>query len=207
MNRSIIIIGYSGHGFVACSILQNCGYTIVGYCDKEEKKFNPFSLVYYGSENEARGLQQLQQKDFFISIGDNNIREKIFLSLTQKKLYPVNAIHTSSIIDATVSLAKSGIMIAAGVIINPLAKIGVGAICNTGCIIEHECIIEDFAHIAPGAVLCGNVQVGKNSFIGAGSVIREGIKVGSNTIVGAGSVVVKDIPDNVKVAGNPLRNL
>jgi sugar O-acyltransferase (sialic acid O-acetyltransferase NeuD family) len=96
-------------------------------------------------------------------------------------------------------------MISPNVTINALAKIGIGAICNTYSIIEHECIIGDFAHIAPGAVLCGNVKVGENSFVGAKSVIRENITIGKNVIIGAGSVVVKDIPDNVKVVGNPAR--
>jgi acetyltransferase-like isoleucine patch superfamily enzyme len=47
--------------------------------------------------------------------------------------------------------------------------------------------------------------VGENSFVGAKSVIRENITIGKNVIIGAGSVVVKDIPDNVKVVGNPAR--
>ena len=44
-------------------------------------------------------------------------------------------------------LQSNGVMIAANATINPLAKIGTGAICNTGGIIEHECEVGDFAHI------------------------------------------------------------
>ncbi|HAO47433.1 MAG TPA: hypothetical protein DCQ97_10945, partial [Chitinophagaceae bacterium] len=65
-------------------------------------------------------------------------------------------------------------MIAAQATINPLARIGKGAICNTGCIVEHECVVGDFAHIGPGAVLCGNVSVGEGSFVGANAVVRQG---------------------------------
>ena len=102
-------------------------------------------------------------------------------------------------------LAPHGVMIAPNVSINALAKIGIGAICNTYSVIEHECIIGDFAHIGPGAILCGNVHVGENSFVGAKSVVRENIHIGKNVLIGAGSVVVKDIPDNCKVVGNPAR--
>jgi acetyltransferase-like isoleucine patch superfamily enzyme len=87
-----------------------------------------------------------------------------------------------------------------------LAKIGNGVICNTSSVVEHECFLGNFSHLAPGAILCGNVQVGENSFIGAGSVVRPGIRIGRNVIIGAGSVVVKDIPDFGKVAGNPARH-
>ncbi len=44
-------------------------------------------------------------------------------------------------------------MIAARVIVNPLTKIGLGSIISTGCIIEHECLIGDFVHVGPGAVI------------------------------------------------------
>ena len=71
--------------------------------------------------------------------------------------------------------------------------------------IEHECIIGDFSHIAPGAVLCGSVSIGKGSFIGANSVIKQGIKIGNNVTIGAGSVVINDILDNTKVVGNPSK--
>lgn len=32
-----------------------------------------------------------------------------------------------------------------------------------------------------------------------------GISIGNNVIIGAGAVVIKDIPDNVVVAGNPAK--
>ena len=47
--------------------------------------------------------------------------------------------------------------------------------------------------------------IGDNVVLGANVVIIGNIKIGNNVIVGAGSVVVKDVPDNVIVAGNPAR--
>jgi len=201
----MILIGYSGHSYVINGILRSIGLKATGYCDNEEKKFNPFSLKYFQKETSSVGLKALTQEDFFIAIGNNNVRKSIYNNLAIRNLLPINAIHATSVIDDTVDLSAHGIMISPNVTINAFAKIGIGAICNTYSIIEHECIIGDFAHIAPGAVLCGNVKVGENSFVGAKSVVRENITIGKNVIIGAGSVVVKDIPDNVKVVGNPAR--
>ena len=47
--------------------------------------------------------------------------------------------------------------------------------------------------------------IGNNVVIGANVVIIGNVTIGDNVIIGAGSVVVKDIPDNVIVAGNPAR--
>ena len=203
----MILIGYSGHSYVINGILKSIGLKVTGYCDNEEKKYNPFSLKYFQGETSEVGLKALTQEDFFIAIGNNKIRKAVYNNLAIRNLLPVNAIHATAVIDDSVNIAPHGVMIAPNVSINALARIGIGAICNTYAVIEHECIIGDFAHVGPGAVLCGNVSIGENSFIGAKSVIRENISIGRNVIVGAGSVVVKDIPDNVKVVGNPARIL
>lgn len=201
----MILIGYSGHSYVIYGILKSMGITATGFCDTEEKKINPFCLPYFQKETSEEGLKVITQEEFFIAVGNNDVRCRIYNDLAARNLFPMNIIHAAAVIDESVEMGAHGIMVAANVSINALAKIGMGAICNTSCIIEHECKIGNFAHIAPGAVLCGNVKVGEKSFVGAGSVIRENISIGNNVIIGAGSVVVKDIPDNVKVAGNPAR--
>jgi len=203
----MVIIGYSGHAFVLCGILNAAGKKATAYSDKEEKKNNPYHLEYLGKESDPAAVEKIMKTDFFISIGDNAIRKKIYEHFAALQRYPVNAVHPSAIIDPAVIMGNHGIMISAGVCINPLAKIGKGAICNTGCIIEHECIVGDFCHIGPGAVLCGNVSVGDGSVVGAASVIRQGISIGKNVLIGAGAVVVKDVLDNEVVAGNPSRLL
>ena len=86
---------------------------------------------------------------------------------------------------------------------NPLTTIEEGVIVNTNAIIEHECYLGSFCHVAPGVVLAGNVKIGKRSFIGANSVIKQGITIGNDVTIGAGSVILNDVPNNVTVVGNP----
>jgi serine O-acetyltransferase len=47
--------------------------------------------------------------------------------------------------------------------------------------------------------------LGNNIFIGAGAKVLGGIRVGNNVKIGANAVVVKDVSDNVTVAGIPAR--
>ena len=201
----MILIGYSGHAFVIHGIVTAAGKKITGYCDNEEKQYNPFVLPYLGTENSEAALSAFSANGFFIAIGDNAIREKIYHALAAKNLFAVNVVHPSAVIDPSAILAASGVMVAANAVINPLVKIGTGVICNTGCVIEHECAIGNFAHIAPGAVLCGNVKVGANSFVGANAVVKQGVIIGNNVMIGAGAVVLKNVPDNVTIIGNPAK--
>lgn len=204
-DKKIILIGYSGHAYVVHGIFASTNKIVWAYCDSAIKENNPFNLQYLGTENAKIALAHFSENNFFISIGDNVIRAKVFESLSKANHFPCNAIHKSAVICPTVIMASKGVMISAGVIINSLSTISNGVICNTGCIIEHECIIGDFAHIAPGAILCGNVTIGENSFIGAGTVVIQGITIGKNVIIGAGSIVVKNIPDNSTAYGNPAQ--
>lgn len=205
MESKVILIGYSGHAYVAYSILKSAHKDVYAYCDSEYKESNPFNLQYLGDENTENAERALKENDFFIAIGNNMVRNKVYKNLALKKLFPCNAIHSTAIICSSSKIGSHCVMIGAGAIINPLCDIANGVICNTGCIIEHDCTIGYFAHIAPGAVLCGNVSVGEYSFIGAGSVIKQGITIGKNVVVGAGSVVIKNIPDNATVYGNPAK--
>jgi sugar O-acyltransferase (sialic acid O-acetyltransferase NeuD family) len=201
----MIIIGYSGHAFVICGIFNSINQKVIAYCDSEEKKYNPFNLQYLGNENTTQAQEAFTKNNFFIAIGDNTIREKIYHHLAQKKLLPTNAIHNTAVIDSSANIAAYGVMIAANATINPLVKIGKGVICNTNCSIDHECVINEFAHIAPGAVLCGNVTIGTKTFVGANAVIKQGIAIGNNCIIGAGAVVVKNVLDNTTVVGVPAK--
>ena len=203
-NKPIALIGYSGHAYVVIDILLGSGRLVAAYCDREQKLSNPYGLKYLGTENEA--VNGLQEFDFFVGIGNNLIRQKVQRYLGPLLGNPVNAIHTSAVVSSSVELA-TGVMVAANATINPLVKLGHGVICNTACIIDHECIVGDFAHIGPGTVLCGNVKVGAGSFVGASAVIKPGITIGENATIGAGAVIINDVPANCTVVGNPQRIL
>lgn len=197
----ISIIGYSGHSYICIEAIQNSNFNLEGYYDDEEKLFNPYNLSFLGNENET-----LKGKNLFISIGNNEIRERLYYKHLNKNNLNINLIHLKSIVSESVSFGF-GNLVSAGAIINPLVKIGNGVIINTGAVVEHECEIGDFSHIAPGSVLAGKVKIGKKCFVGANSVIKNGVTIGDNTIIGAGSVVINDIESNFTYIGNPARKL
>jgi len=200
------IIGYGGHAYVVCDILLLMQQHLAGYCEAKQKLANPYALPYLGNEQDLAVLAQLKaaQYNYFIAIGNNHLRQKIYQSLVPHLLEPCLAIHPRACLSGRAMVGK-GTMLGAGTIVNACARIGKGVICNTNAIIEHECEINDFAHIAPGAVLCGNVSVGEKSFIGANAVIKQGVRIGSNVLVGAGAVIIHNIPDGKRVVGNPQR--
>ena len=89
--------------------------------------------------------------------------------------------------------------------INSSAKIGKHCIINTGAIIEHDNIIEDYVHISPNATLGGTVKIGESTHVGIGSIVKNNITICKNCTIGAGAVVVKNILEEGTYVGVPAR--
>lgn len=199
--KRLFLIGYSGHSFVVADSANDAGYKLCGYFENRQKDYNPFQLDYLGTEDNFDFSNFKSDSELFIAIGDNFIREKVFKKLSARVDWS-NIIDPSANVSKHVELGKC-VYIGKNSSVNAICRIGNGVIINTAAIIEHECNIEEFSHVAPGAVLCGNVTVGAKSFIGANSVVKQGVKIGKNVIIGAGSVVIKDVEDGMIIAGNP----
>jgi acetyltransferase-like isoleucine patch superfamily enzyme len=84
-----------------------------------------------------------------------------------------------------------------------MVKVGKHAIVNTGAIIEHDCRLGDFVHVAPGARLAGAVVVEDRCLVGIGASVLPMVRIAEDSVIGAGSVVVRDIPPRSVAYGVP----
>ena len=201
----VALIGYSGHSWVVADCLRAAGYTVSAYCERQPATTDPFHLRYLGFEGEAEVQAALAAYQWFVALGDNKLRQRVQLLLRAALgTAPVTAAHPSAIV-SPLAVVGAGSLLAPRAVLNAGARVGEGGILNTGAIVEHECQLADFTHIAPGAVLAGNVTVGAGAFVGAGAVVRQGIRIGAGALVGAGAVVVRDVAPGAQVRGNPAR--
>ena len=184
------LYGASGHAKVIIDILCANNETIEALFDDNEAIHNLLDYPVLRS-SEVQG-------PLIISIGNNDIRKKI---AEQLDINFGKTFHPSAIISKEVVIDE-GTVVMQGAIVQSGVCIGKHCIINTGASVDHECIIGDFVHISPHCTLCGNVQIGEGSWIGAGTTIIPGVRIGKWSIIGAGSVVTKDIPDKVLAVGN-----
>jgi sugar O-acyltransferase (sialic acid O-acetyltransferase NeuD family) len=113
-------------------------------------------------------------------------------------------IHPSVTLTRHVSFG-AGVVVAAGSALTNRIRLGDHVHVNLHCTISHDCVIEDFAYLAPGVRATGKVTLGEGCYVGAGAVIGDGRTVGAWSTVGAGAVVVADVPANSTVVGVPAR--
>jgi sugar O-acyltransferase (sialic acid O-acetyltransferase NeuD family) len=204
--KSVFIFGYSGHAFVVIESLLDAGFKIEGYFDFKPAESNPYCLNYLGYERDTDVKAIVGNNLVFPSIGDNSIRKRLIAFFEELQLNEFVAIDPSAKVSRTAFVNQST-YIGKNVIVNAQVEVGKGVILNSGSIVEHESKISDFVHIAPGAVLCGNVTVGLSSFVGANAVVKQNIGLRENIIIGAGSVVTSDVTEIGTWVGNKLRKL
>jgi len=143
--------------------------------------------------------------DFFIAIGDVNIRKSYWEKLTELRLPTPNLISPHAIIDHSVNLG-CGNVICARAILGPSVKVGNNNLINTGAIVEHDVRIGDHCHLAPATLIAGRSKISNLCFIGAGSTIIDNISISAGTTVGAGATVISSIGQiNRIVVGVPAR--
>jgi sugar O-acyltransferase (sialic acid O-acetyltransferase NeuD family) len=209
MKKNIVVFGAGLHANCCIDIIEKQNEcNIIGLIDSK----NEIGSIVHGYKVIGRQENLIELKKLFnieggfIAMGDNYDRKFVrdcIISLIPE-FYFINAIHPSVCIGRNVKFGV-GIVIMAGVIINPSAIIDDFCILNTGAQLEHNCYMGEFSHLSAGSITGGKVNIGKFSTITLGVTVFDRVNIGENTVVGSGSLVVKDLPDNVLAYGNPAK--
>ncbi len=134
------------------------------------------------------------------TIGNMEPRHRLDKLLTSIGFELVSVYDPSAVVAESSSI-KDGTYVAKNACVNSDAKIGRNAIINTCAVIDHDCCIGDYVHVAVGAVVCGGCYIENDTFIGANATIIQGVRIGHNSIIGAGSIVLANVPANTTVIG------
>lgn len=200
----LAILGASGHGKVIADAAEQLGWQSVTFFDDawpELEENGPWT-VKGNTKALATGL--LAFDGVVVGIGNNRIRAEKHSELARAGANLVSIVHPSAMISPHASVG-AGTVVFANAVINPCASVGAGVIVNTGAVVEHDCVIGDFGHISPNAVLAGGASLRQQAWVGACASVRQLITVGQASVVGMGAVVTKDVEPGVTVVGNPAR--
>jgi UDP-N-acetylbacillosamine N-acetyltransferase len=200
----LVIYGCGGHGQAVAEAAEAAGQRVLGFLDDQREP--PLSRT--ASSPTAPLLEhhdpRLDECLFIVGIGDNATRITIGEKLKKAGRLLTNVIHPSATISPTATIG-SGIFISAHAVVQTNVKLADHVILNTGSIVEHYCEIDTAAHIAPGAVLGGDVQVGRETLIGLGSRVLPRLKLAPKVVLGAGSTLTRNADKAGTWVGSPAR--
>jgi len=198
------LIGFGALGIQIQNYLTQSGF--------DKKEFVYFDDIEFSNEksncfpfedylNDLHGHLQ-----FIVCLGYKHLkRKKEIIELLKgngRELYTY--IHPSSYINQLATIEE-------GVIIYPMCNIDAnvllksGTLINNSVTISHDSIIDECCFLAPGVTVSGGVHIKCCAFIGANSTIANGISINQNCTIGMATSVSRDLDENSKVIGNPMK--
>ena len=205
-----VFLGGGAHAAILIECLRSAGRDIVrAILDTNQSMWGKdvLGVPIRGGDDLLPELINEGADSFAVGVGTQGgmrLRRPLFEMGTSAKLEALTVVHPTAFVSPTAQLGP-GVFLMPQTVVHTRARLGANVVIHSGGIIEHDCVLGDHVHVGPGANFAGAITVGEETHIGIGASIREGTRIGRGVIVGAGAVIVKDVPDNVIVAGVPAR--
>ena len=201
----LYIVGAGGHGKVVAEAAETMGlWSEIVFVDQKYPELTScgaWTVV-------GKSIQDIAAagSDFFVAIGDNATRFKVFKACEEQGFNPVSIQHVSAYVSQH-SQVGNGTLICAGAVVGVGSVISECCIINTTASVDHDCALGQAVHLSPGVHLAGEVSVGDFSWLGTGVSTRQVLRIASNVIVGVGAAVVSDLDEPGTYVGIPAKPL
>jgi sugar O-acyltransferase (sialic acid O-acetyltransferase NeuD family) len=197
------LIGAGGHGKVVADALLAGGVRMLGVFDDAPSKAGlTFAGMEVGFPTPTAPPHDRAQAH--VAIGTPAHRSALVRRLSSAGWILPPIVHPRAHVSAGAKLGMA-VFVAAGAVIGPDTAVEDGAIVNHNAVIDHDCVVGAFAHVGPGAVMCGGARIGRFALLGAGSIVLPGKSAADHCIIGAGSVVSRCLVDAGVYVGAPVR--
>lgn len=200
---SLIIYGGGGHAKSLIDLIRADGiWQIAGIVDDRLSAGDDIMGVKVLGNGTILGMLRQRGIHYAVNavggIGDITQRLEVFARLQKAGFSIPTVVHPRSYVEPSATV-EEGCQIFYDAYVGSESRVGFGCIVNTGAIVSHDCILESYVNISPGAILAGTVTIGEKVLIGMGVTINLGVHVGSNARVGNSAVVKADVPDGARV--------
>ncbi|MHC4182982.1 MAG: acetyltransferase [Planctomycetota bacterium] len=203
---NLIILGAGGHAKEVFSTIEDINilhpikkYNIVGFFDDITARVELFGIMVF------KNIDDIKDRSIRVVLGVGTPQTKsVFITKFKKKAFLFETIiHPTSYVSEYTSIG-CGAVVQSHCILQPDVHIGDYFTCNDNVQIGHDTVIGDNVHINSNVNIAGGAQIGDNSFLGVKATIFR-VTIGKNCIIGACSLVNKNVPDNSKAMGVPLK--
>lgn len=208
--KDLAIFGVGGFGREVLTLINDINkkeneWNIIGFFDDAYKKGEIINgIPILGSTDDLNSWKK--EIYIVIAIGDPKIKHKVTNKINNSNVKFPTVIHPTVIIGDTdyVKIGK-GCIICAGNIITTNIEIKDFVILNLSCTVGHDTIIGNYASFMPTCNISGEVLINDNVYCGTGVKIINQVEIGKNSIIGAGAVVTSSQPDNCTIVGVPAK--
>ena len=189
MNEKLLLVGAGGFGRVVLEhAIQTYDCSFIDDGSDVGMYVNGTPIIGRTSE-----LEQLfaEYKELIITIGNNQLREKLYKIASDIGYSFPNIIAPSAYISPYASIG-TGCVILNNAVIQNNAKIGNGCILNPGVEAHHDSSIGNYCLIYTNSVVRSLTNVGDRALIGSTVTVSTYAHVSNDAIIEDGSIVKKN---------------
>ena len=105
------------------------------------------------------------------AFGNNTTRMQWIQELLSAGIPVPSLIHPRAYVSPTASIGMGTVVLPMAVV-NTFVSVGAGCILNIGALVDHDCVLEDGVHLAPGSIVKAENRIPFGSKIDSGVVIE-----------------------------------
>jgi sugar O-acyltransferase (sialic acid O-acetyltransferase NeuD family) len=141
-----------------------------------------------------------------MSIGDPQVKRKLFIELKAKGGSFAQLIHPSAVIARSASLGE-GVVVCPQAIVSADARVGDLCVINGNASVGHDVKLGSFSTLSSHVDLTGWVQVDECVFFGSGARVLPKVKIGLGARIGAGAIVMRSVAAGAVMYAQPAKRL
>lgn len=202
----ILVFGTGGFGREVAWLAEACGYDFVAFVDdaRHGEEVNGAPVLTIDAARDRHPAAAV-----VVGIGSPHTRETLAATAARAGFRFATLFHPRAERSRFITIGE-GSVVCAGNILTTNIALGRQVQVNLACTIGHDVVIGDFATLAPGVHVSGQVHIGKRAYVGTGAVILNGTRdqpltIGDDAVIGAAACVTKPVAAGVTVVGVPAR--
>jgi acetyltransferase-like isoleucine patch superfamily enzyme len=211
MKKRVIIYGIGSFAEYAAYLFQNdTDYEVAGFClegqylsliNKKEEQLTQGYLIYEDLNEHFTG-----EFHVFIAVGDNVLRQRLFLLGLKLNYVFANYISSKAIFWPDLKLGCN-IFIGEGSAVSTMVEIGDNSFIIGGRLGHHSSVGKHV--LLSGCIIGGNTRIEDLSFLGLNAAVSQNVTIGERNIIGMNTTITKNTkPGSVyTLKGTKLRKM
>ena len=165
--RKLLILGAGGYGKTVADVARQLGsYDKIAFLD--DGKVGQSGVL--GNCGDVFSLAD-DETDVYPAFGNNETRMNWIRNLLDNAIPVPTLVHPDSYVSPCAALGI-GVTVLPKAVVNTGVTVKNGCIINIGALIDHDSVVEEGCHLAPGAIVKAENRIPAGSKIDSGEVIE-----------------------------------